>query len=179
MSPGRERPLGDAVNENVLSLPCVSKITNVPYENLSSSLADFFVAETLQPGEEVDDSHDEGLPRPSAVQWTILDLPRCLILHLKRWDATGQKNAHKIHVPDVLLLPDPFSLEGGSISYALRAMVLHHGQTVHRGHYTAHCLRRDQWWHFNDTSVVLHTTAFDRANPDIYLVFYDRQQHAP
>jgi hypothetical protein len=73
----------------------------------------------------------------------------------------------------------------GSTIYRLYGLVLHHGETIDAGHYTALCLRDGQWWHIDDNPpsgqrIELPTnlpSAQLRANP--YIFFYVRDGTGP
>lgn len=73
----------------------------------------------------------------------------------------------------------------GSTIYRLYGLVLHHGETIDAGHYTALCLRDGEWWHIDDDPpsaerIVLPAnlpSAGLRANP--YIFFYVRDGTGP
>ena len=73
----------------------------------------------------------------------------------------------------------------GSTIYRLHALVLHHGETIDAGHYTALCLRNGEWWHIDDNPPSAERIALPanlpskalRANP--YIFFYVRDGTGP
>ncbi len=73
----------------------------------------------------------------------------------------------------------------GSTRYRLYGLVLHHGETIDAGHYTALCLRDGEWWHIDDdppsaTRIALPANLPSktlRANP--YIFFYVRDGTGP
>jgi hypothetical protein len=73
----------------------------------------------------------------------------------------------------------------GSTNYRLYGLVLHHGETIDAGHYTALCLRDGEWWHIDDDPPSAVRIALPlnlpskalRANP--YIFFYVRDGTGP
>jgi len=73
----------------------------------------------------------------------------------------------------------------GSTRYRLYGLVLHHGETIDAGHYTALCLRDGEWWHIDDdppsaTRIALPANLPSKAlqaNP--YIFFYVRDGTGP
>jgi len=73
----------------------------------------------------------------------------------------------------------------GSTHYRLYGLVLHHGETIDAGHYTALCLRDGEWWHIDDDPPSAVRIALPlnlpskalRANP--YIFFYVRDGTGP
>ena len=73
----------------------------------------------------------------------------------------------------------------GSTIYRLHGLVLHHGETIDAGHYTALCLRDGEWWHIDDDPPSAERIALPanlpskalRANP--YIFFYVRDGTGP
>ena len=73
----------------------------------------------------------------------------------------------------------------GSTIFRLYGLVLHHGETIDAGHYTALCLRDGEWWHIDDDPPSAMRIAIPanlpsaelRANP--YIFFYVRDGTGP
>jgi uncharacterized UBP type Zn finger protein len=109
------------------------------------------------------------------------DLPACLVVHLKRFRAdvasqTTVKICDAIEIEPVLLI----GCRERTASYLIRAVVFHHGVTLHRGHYT--CLvyseQVSQWFHVNDTQCDKVTVSWPELpreyKQDAYMLFYIR-----
>lgn len=103
-------------------------------------------------------------------------LPEILVLHLKRFTATGDK----VHNPVQATL----SLGLESEEYRLYGIIHHHGSTALGGHYTAHIQSSvdGKWYHFDDSKVsLIHPVALGSfllpgipplQDPSAYLLFY-------
>ncbi|KAK4448275.1 hypothetical protein QBC34DRAFT_301360 [Podospora aff. communis PSN243] len=110
-----------------------------------------------------------------AVKQVLIEiLPPVLTLHLKRFQYVGKDGAEgkgstvktrkKINYPLNLEIPleilgDPAKSQAkqdpGYRQYKLIAVVYHHGQTAHQGHYTVDVRRQDGqgWIHIDDTKI--------------------------
>lgn len=62
----------------------------------------------------------------------ISTLPKNLMIQLQRWCHNGQKNLLHVTTPEKFCFPDTES------RYQLMAVIMHHGTTLHTGHYTAY-----------------------------------------
>lgn len=117
-------------------------------------------------------------------QFTIGSPPGTLILHLKRFSYDKYGNEGKKLQNDVsfpreldlshlgLMSPESRALQTG---YYLRAVVIHKGLSLGRGHYIAYARYKDSidtWFRYNDSDVtqVKYDTVKDEQ---AYLLFYD------
>jgi len=85
-----------------------------------------------------------------------LQLPKVLVIHLKRFKMLGKKSRKKISTlvkfPFIILLK---STDGVTHMYSLYAIMNHIGD-IERGHYTAYCRNlknRNEWLEFDDNKV--------------------------
>jgi len=73
----------------------------------------------------------------------------------------------------------------GSTLYRLYGLVLHHGETIDAGHYTALCLRDGEWWHIDDEPISASRMALPANLPsadlraNAYIFFYVRDGTGP
>ena len=80
--------------------------------------------------------------------------PDCLIFHIQRFQCQENmwtKHHRQLEVPTVITVP--FSNDGVSISkagYRTVAMILHHGETHHSGHFTAIYALDNAFWSVDD-----------------------------
>ena len=123
--------------------------------------------------------------------------PRALLLHLKRFQPLPSGDGWRKSAAPVRIEPEldltPFLAAGtAKATYALRAIVRHHGRSLVGGHYTAECLvapelaedgagvsaapaRAAEWLRFDDS----HVSQLDgfpgaAAAHDAYLLAYER-----
>ncbi|GBG66673.1 hypothetical protein CBR_g66808 [Chara braunii] len=129
---------------------------------------------------------------PASKSVRILQLPRVLVLHLKRfsYDAQGVGKVHKmvrfplnLTLHRDLLVPSSVTVGTGGISgshrevrqYELVSIVSHHGKDAATGHYTTDAKQGDnRWLRFDDchvTSVPQHRVL---DNDEAYLLVYKR-----
>lgn len=100
-------------------------------------------------------------------------LPPVLIFHLMRFQFTGstEKLNKKIRFDDILTIKSSWLTSGSKdrqAAYKLVSTISHHGQSIARGHFTAHGLQHGHaWLHFNDehiyrvrTENVLHDSPY-------------------
>lgn len=135
----------------------------------------------------------------------ITDLPKCLLLHFKRFivdyssgymNISYRKNRSQVAFDDKLLLQEdavlnefldcdctPDASERLSMSYNLRGVINHIGASASCGHYTADCNRPNldgeyEWYRFNDEIVqnIEPSVAMERSQSTAYLVLYELQR---
>jgi ubiquitin C-terminal hydrolase len=86
-------------------------------------------------------------------------LPPVLIFHLMRFQFTGstEKLNKKIRFEDTLNIKSSWLTSGSKdrqAAYKLVSTISHHGQSIARGHFTAHGLQYGNvWLHFNDEHI--------------------------
>lgn len=133
-------------------------------KDVSQALHHFNVPETV--------SMDPGL---AASQQFIHTLPRVLVLHLLRFKPLSnnayQKDGKRVGYPLELDIPpavlsrqtrNRYSASAAGIPrYRLMAVVYHHGEDMHRGHYSVDVRRQDgeSWLRINDTKIEAITSA--------------------
>jgi len=109
-------------------------------------------------------------------KFTLKSLPTVLCLHIKRfrWEPPKRtKITTPLDLPLKLNLEEHCASSTSSASYELYSMVSHHGKKSGCGHYTAHCLIDDSWFHFNDRSVK-SCSEEDLQKQQGYLLFYKK-----
>ena len=117
-------------------------------------------------------------------QTVVVRWPRTLVVHLKRFSASGRKDGASVAFPttisprdaETFIMPQgtKFPPEG----YSLSGIVLHHGQMGY-GHYTAYVrpLGSSGWYECDDgvVSSVTESTVL-RATTAAYLLFYSTER---
>lgn len=106
-------------------------------------------------------------------QMVISSLSPVLILHLKRFHPLGGKNNKHIDVDVTLSLP--CMATGSTAIYDLYAMVVHHGSSVHSGHYVAFVKAPSGQWHEMNDSVVKVASLQQILSKQAYILFYRRR----
>lgn len=113
--------------------------------------------------------------RPHSRQLHVTQWPHLLPIVVNRWQINPQGCAWKDHRR--LSCPTSFTIQTGDgrcpeIQYRLKAVLIHHGNTLHSGHYTAHVQRSRQWYLADDTAVrpLSEATATTCA---AYITFYE------
>ncbi|XP_071330085.1 ubiquitin carboxyl-terminal hydrolase 37-like isoform X1 [Trachinotus anak] len=116
---------------------------------------------------------------------SFINLPRVLVLHLKRFRFTPTLQLIKDHNPVVLSreLVVPSNQGGGC--YSLVSTISHIGATATRGHYICDGVDpdvgqidpTDRWFTYNDAAVTETSgaTVCDRRRRTAYILFYRRQ----
>lgn len=119
--------------------------------------------------------------KSSAVQaYTIRSAPKYLILHLKRWVYRGQRGFVKVRdrvAPDTTLDLKKFAeTKGTDVSYALRSVVSHKGESAENGHYVTFVLDEDtrRWTLFNDSQIQAQCSP--PSNEESYILVYKRMK---
>ncbi|OLL26651.1 Ubiquitin carboxyl-terminal hydrolase 8 [Neolecta irregularis DAH-3] len=127
-------------------------------------------------------------PREASKQLMITRLPPLLIIHLKRFSMNGRwrdKLNMPVEVPlqtldlSPYVVPEANSTHGhdslGTLETVCYGMIIHHGQGLTSGHYTAYVLdESNQWWHFDDTRVS-KVSEEEVFKAQAYIVFYKRK----
>jgi hypothetical protein len=108
---------------------------------------------------------------------TIAHAPAVLVLHLKRFSATGAKIGRPIAFPERLSLQphmaEPAGDDGGC-AYALHAVVVHSGWSVSSGHYFSYVATAAGWHLMDDSHVARVALARVLACADAYILSYRR-----
>uniref|UniRef100_A0AAY4DHX4 Ubiquitin carboxyl-terminal hydrolase n=1 Tax=Denticeps clupeoides TaxID=299321 RepID=A0AAY4DHX4_9TELE len=113
----------------------------------------------------------------STKKFWIRKLPKVLCLHLKRFHWTAflrNKVDTYVEFPVRGLDMSSYLLEPENTEkclYDLAAVVVHHGSGVGSGHYTAYGCHKEQWYHFNDSTVTL-TNEAAVVKAKAYILFY-------
>lgn len=109
-------------------------------------------------------------------QMSIHELPKTLVLHLKRFkhEWTSSKLAKPVSFPvdsDLDLAP--------SSSYRLSGIIQHSG-SIHSGHYTAFCRHKTsgQWYCFDDSKVSLVPNLSQIEKVEAYVLFFQQTCNA-
>jgi ubiquitin C-terminal hydrolase len=104
----------------------------------------------------------------------MVEAPRNLIVHLKRFKAKGKKMVRDDTEVIIERELDLAPFGGGPAKYELCAVVNHNGE-LGFGHYTAYGKRRGSWWYFNDTHVVARDPPTGGCQ-EAYLLYYTRAE---
>ena len=101
----------------------------------------------------------------------LINKPRVLVLHLKRWDFIRElRRAEKINT--TVSYETVFPLDVANV-YELCSVVVHHG-AVGGGHYTAFVRAADRlWYHCNDAAPP-RACSEEVLNATAYMLFYQR-----
>ena len=139
-------------------------------ESLQETL-DFMVKQMkiLEPLESLWE-HDENKPRVQGYRsYQFEDLPQFIIVSLKifTYDQTSRRFA-KINTKVEVDYDQTYTIQGES--YTPRAVILHEGRSLRSGHYIARCKFRDQWFYFNDQTVI--DTYNGTGSP--YMIFLEK-----
>lgn len=117
-------------------------------------------------------------------QMTIFRAPAVLVIHLKRFtygNMTGKISRNIIFEEslDVQTTDEDVSTPNKTAKYNLSGVVVHHGSSVHSGHYIAYVKSASEQWHLMDDSVVTVTTLRNVLAQQAYILFYTRQDPSP
>ena len=84
----------------------------------------------------------------------LSSLPRCLVLHLKRFSQVGGRTdkspSVSVRFPLDGLDMAPYALNATSMVYDCVAVCSHHGVNLNSGHYTAFSRRSGSWFFYDD-----------------------------
>lgn len=103
---------------------------------------------------------------------SIQGTPTRVALQLGRWKPEGEKIKCTVHMPTTLKINQE--------SYRLKSIVVHTGEGMGEGHYTALVCKKNEWWYASDNHVdkalnVHIETALTKG----YLYFYEKMESAP
>lgn len=114
----------------------------------------------------------------AAKQITIEEAPNVLTIQLKRFEfgSRGSKVSKRVQFDTVLDL-EPFMSHKGSSShvYDLFAVLVHHGHSVHSGHYVCYVKAANDLWHLCDDSRVAPVSERQVLGQQAYILFYIRR----
>ncbi|XP_030297056.1 ubiquitin carboxyl-terminal hydrolase 37-like [Sparus aurata] len=116
---------------------------------------------------------------------SFVNLPRVLVLHLKRFRFTPTFQIKKVHDPVDLLRDLVVSSSEGGACYSLVSTISHLGHSAKSGHYISDGVDldvgqedlSDRWFTYNDavvTKTTGHSVCAKRINSS-YILFYKRQ----
>jgi ubiquitin C-terminal hydrolase len=154
--------------------------------SLQSCLERFTAAESLVESNQYHCEHCER-KQDSEKALSVSLLPEVLVLHVNRarWLLHGAKEKLQNHVSFPLRDFDmrPYCSKvlldtGARTTYALCAVVNHHGRGIDMGHYTAHCYEPERggtWTKIDDTKIT-PVTEQEVQHSQAYLLFYERQR---
>jgi ubiquitin carboxyl-terminal hydrolase 36/42 len=111
----------------------------------------------------------------AAQKWFILEAPKVVCVHLKRFDAFGNKIAKPVSFPSNLNINPYFKNKQNSVNYNLCSITSHLGKTSGSGHYTAICksIGGSQYFLFNDSVVSSISTEKVREEKNAFILFYE------
>jgi hypothetical protein len=103
---------------------------------------------------------------------SIQGTPNRLVLQLGRWKVGGEKIHCTVHMPPILKIRGE--------NYRLKSIVVHEGETVHEGHYSAFVFKNKEWWYASDSLVDKALDAHvQTALTKGYLYFYEKIEPLP
>ena len=101
-------------------------------------------------------------------------LPKYMIVILKRFDMSGKKRNDNIIFPEILDMQDFCIVERKQTSYRLYGTINHYG-SIFGGHYTAHCRNHEQWRSFDDMNVEdIELEDVLSEHRSAYVLFYEK-----
>ena len=172
---GKSRTTTDAFS--IVSLPIPSTAAKEVC-TLDRCLRFFSTLETLSAANMIDCNQCKTRVRGTK-KLQLATLPRCLVLHLKRFSQEGVRNV-KCLAPIIFPLEGldmaPYTSHGASAVYDCVAVCCHHGNNSTSGHYTAFARRGGSWFHYNDASrpsqVDGGKVTSNEGLKDAYMIFY-------
>ncbi|XP_078587635.1 ubiquitin carboxyl-terminal hydrolase 36-like [Branchiostoma floridae x Branchiostoma japonicum] len=106
---------------------------------------------------------------------TLISSSSVMVMRVKRWasNGTGLKNTRsiKFHLGDMLTVTPN---EGAPLTYKLMAAVIHHGDTIASGHYTATVLVDGETYTANDDRTQPVTTLEESHYKQCYMFFLNQ-----
>lgn len=152
----------------------------IPTNNKSPTLIDCF--NLYVEGEIMDGDNavfNEATGKKEAVKKNIMfwSLPTILVIDIKRFNASNQKNQMLIDFPLENLNLSDYVIGYNKDSYVYDLYgVCNHGGSVHGGHYTSFVKNANgQWYHYNDTSVSKVSLLSQIVSPKAYCFFYRKR----
>ena len=91
----------------------------------------------------------------------IVEWPTYLVVYLSRFNPDQSKLNEALKVGEYLLLDTTSGARVRHAYFDLVAGAMHHGTTIHSGHYTVVAKHDDQWYRFDDEEVT--RVGFDQA----------------
>eukprot|EP00873_Tetraselmis_striata_P010570 jgi/Tetstr1/430834/TSEL_020616.t1 len=107
-------------------------------------------------------------------QQAILQPPRALFVHLQRFAHGGSLKVSEHMVFQETLSLTPFLSQSGEAEYELRAVVVHEGNNLDRGHYISFVKDGEQWWEVDDLRTAM-VEARDVLKQQAYQLAYVRK----
>jgi|LauGreDrversion4_2_1035121.scaffolds.fasta_scaffold01797_7 ubiquitin carboxyl-terminal hydrolase 8 len=154
----------------------------IPTNNKSPTLIDCF--NLYVEGEIMDGDNavfNEATGKKEAVKKNIMfwSLPTILVIDIKRFNASNQKNQMLIDFPLENLNLSDYVIGYNKDSYVYDLYgVCNHGGSVHGGHYTSFVKNANgQWYHYNDTSVSKVSLLSQIVSPKAYCFFYRKRSN--
>jgi ubiquitin carboxyl-terminal hydrolase 8 len=152
----------------------------IPTNNKSPTLIDCF--NLYVEGETMDGDNaifNEATGKKEAAKKNIMfwSLPTILVIDIKRFNASNQKNQVLIDFPLENLNLSDYVIGYNKDSYVYDLYgVCNHGGSVHGGHYTSFVKNaNEQWYHYNDTSVSKVSILSQIVSPKAYCFFYRKR----
>ena len=100
-------------------------------------------------------------------QYTITKWPEILIVQLNRFLTSMAKITSKIGYEQNMIFGDQ--------KYNLMSVIMHHGQTIHAGHYTAAIKSSDDKWYVANDTRVLGPIQFSVMG-DAYILIFEKEK---
>lgn len=127
---------------------------------------------------------EETLESNERRQWFIKTPPKILVIQLKIYDATHNKNMMKIKLDEQINVKE-YMVDDKTkdVMYNLVGISVHSGSTINGGHYVSYCKNASDntWYYFNDIPGDNNATKVEKnINEEIqgqpYVLFYERQE---
>lgn len=121
-------------------------------------------------------AEEEVMENDTKRQTKIEELPKVLILHLKRFTfdkGLSTKISKKINYDEILTLPKSLLSNPNHLKeYQLYSVVCHHGKDGSSGHYSTYVYHSsDKWAHIDDTKISFCSSS-NVLKQQAYLLFY-------
>ena len=105
---------------------------------------------------------------------TVVEAPKCLVLHLKRF-TYGQGKVNKPIAFEPKLTIPVGSDAKETVSYQLTGIVVHHGGSVHSGHYVAYIRSPNGTWYEMNDATVTSVSIQKVQSQQAYICFYTQE----
>lgn len=137
--------------ESLLSVP----ISN--HNDLSNAVDQMWDAEVLSPDEWL--RHSDGEKYQTIKTLRLVNSPKLLVIHQKRFIGAGKKLTHAVKVSETLFIPR-FNEQHVEqleevLKYQLVALTLHKGRRANSGHYTAYTVEPEPFTQDNERFPIL------------------------
>eukprot|EP00347_Sterkiella_histriomuscorum_P016052 403354669 len=158
-----------------------TQMSNQPVDFLDC-ISEFFKTDIL---DEQNKYHCQSCGRLSKAQtrFRMKNLPKVLIVHMKRFTHLGTKLKTPLNFPEYFSFDSDYLLEDVAFKeqqhqYKLYALIVHQGYSAHKGHYYSYIrpTNSDNWYKYDDESVKLIENLESQvlSTQKAYILFYQK-----